>query len=255
MLPSPIRAAALSHAGLSHAFFTREGGVSSGLYASLNVGSRDDAGNVAENRRRMAAELGIEPQNLTLPYQIHSAEARIIEAPFTSDDRPRVDGLVTRTKGLAIGVTGADCGIVLLADPDAGVIGAVHSGWKGALTGALEATVEAMLEAGASALSITAVLGPTIAQASYEVGPEFISRFIEADPSYARCFRPSPREQHALFDLPGFIGARLRRTGIGRFDNLDLDTYADEQRFFSYRRATHRGEAGYGLLVAAIALV
>jgi hypothetical protein len=256
MQPSPIRVPALDSQGISHAFFTREGGVSTGVYAGLNggVGSRDDAAAVAENRRRMAVELGVEPQNLVVPFQIHSAEARIIEVPFTPENRPRVDALVTRTKGLAIGVTGADCGIVLLADPEARVVGAVHSGWKGALTGVLEATVEAMISAGARRAAIGAVLGPTIAQASYEVGPEFVSRFIEADATYARFFRPSPREHHALFDLPGFIGARLTGSGVGRFENLNLDTYADERRFYSYRRATHRGEAGYGVLVAAIAL-
>jgi YfiH family protein len=253
---APIRSPALDLPGVSHAFFTREGGVSTGLYGSLNggVGSRDLPEAVAENRRRMADTLGVAPADLVVPYQVHSAEALVVAAPFAPDQRPRVDGLVTRTPGLALGVTGADCGVVLLADAAAGVIGAVHSGWKGAFTGVLEATVAAMAAIGATRAGITAVLGPTIAQASYEVGPEFKDRFRAADEGFARFFRPSPKAGHALFDLPGFIGERLEQARVGRFENLGLDTYADERRFFSYRRATHRGEPDYGRLVAAIAL-
>lgn len=254
--PSPLIAAALDLPGIQHAFFTREGGTSTGVYASLNggVGSRDDPEAVAENRRRMAEVLGVPPDRLCVPYQVHSAEAVVIDRPFGAADRPRLDGLATRTPGLALGVTGADCGIVLLADPTARVVGAVHAGWKGALTGVLEATVAAMASAGAAPAGITAVLGPTIGRASYEVGPEFVDLFAAVDAGHARFFRPSGREGHALFDLPAFIGARLRAAGVGRFDSLGLDTYADEPRFFSYRRATHRGEPDYGRLVAAIAL-
>jgi YfiH family protein len=255
MMPSPIRSPLLALPGVRHAFFTREGGVSTGVYASLNggVGSRDDPAAVAENRRRMAESLGVGPDRLAIPFQVHSAEALLIEAPFGAE-RPRVDGLVTRTAGLAIGVTGADCGIVLLADPEARVVGAVHAGWKGALTGALEATLDRMVAAGARKSATVAVLGPTIGQASYEVGPEFVDRFVETDPNSARFFRASTREGHSLFDLPGFIGSRLMAAGVGRFESLGLDTYADEARFFSYRRATHRGEPDYGRLVAGIAL-
>lgn len=253
---APIHAPALALPGLKHAFFTRAGGVSEGVYASLNggVGSRDVPAGVAENRRRMAEALGVEPGRFCVPFQVHSAEALRIDGPFGPAERPRVDGLVTATRGLGLGVTGADCGMVLLADPEAHVIGAVHAGWKGALTGALEATVRAMADAGARLDAITAVVGPTIAQVSYEVGPEFAARFAAADPSYATFFREGQRDGHVLFDLPGFIVMRLERAGVGRVDNLALDTYADETRFFSYRRATHRGEPDYGRLVAGIAL-
>ncbi len=247
---------ALDEPRLRHAFFTRQGGVSTGVYHSLNggVGSRDLPDAVAENRRRMAAVLGVEPARLVVPYQVHSAEALVVEAPFPPEQRPRVDGVVTRTPGLALGVTGADCGIVLLADAAAGVIGAVHAGWKGALTGVLEATVAAMTGLGAGRETITAVLGPTIAQPSYEVGAEFVARFSDVDERYGRFFNPATRPDHALFDLHGFIGHRLTAAGVGRFVDLELDTYADEARFFSYRRTTHRGEADYGRLVAAIVL-
>ena len=253
---SPILSPALMSSGLCHAFFTRQGGASEGVYASLNggVGSRDDPAAVAENRRRMAEALGVEPDRLAIPYQVHSAEARLIDAAFSPEQRPRVDGLVTRAPGLALGVTGADCGIVLLADPEARVVGAVHAGWKGAFSGVLEATLAVMAEAGARIGAVTAVLGPTIGQPSYEVGPEFFGRFVEADIAHAAFFRPSGRAGHWVFDLPGFIGMRLVRAGVGTFENLGLDTYADEARFFSYRRATHRGEPDYGRLVAAIAL-
>lgn len=253
---SPILAPALDRPGIRHAFFTREGGVSTGVYASLNggVGSRDAPDAVAENRRRMAEFVGVSSDHLCVPYQIHSAEALVVERPFGLD-RPRLDGVVTRTPGLALGVTGADCGMVLLADGEAGVIGAVHSGWKGALTGVLEATVAAMVSIGARPERITAVLGPTIAQSSYEVGPEFLARFVAAEPHYAGFFRPSAKVCHSLFDLPGFIGARLTGAGVGHFDNLGLDTYAGEARFFSYRRTTHRAEPDYGRLVAAIVLI
>ena len=256
MILSPLRAEPLDDPRLSHGFFTREGGVSAGVYATLNggVGSRDDPAAVAENRRRMAATLGVAPDHLVVPYQVHSAEALVVDRPFGAD-RPRVDGVVTRTPGLALGVTGADCGTVLLADAAAGVIGAVHAGWKGAFGGVLDATVAAMASIGATPSAITAVLGPTIAQASYEVGPEFAARFTGHDPGYARFFRPSPQEGHSLFDLPAFIALRLRATGVGAVHDLGLDTYANATRFFSYRRATHRGEPDYGRLVAAIALV
>lgn len=251
-----IRAEALHEPGLSHAFFTRRGGVSEGLYASLNggVGSRDEPDAVAENRHRMATAIGVAPDHLAVPYQVHSAEARVIAAPFGDGERPRVDGLVTRLPGLAVGVTGADCGVVLLADPRAGVVAAVHAGWKGALGGVLEATVDAMVSVGATPRAITAVLGPTIAQASYEVADEFRERFVTWDAACAGLFAPSARSGHAQFDLPAFILMRLRAAGVGRAQSLGLDTYADEDRFYSYRRSTHRGEPDYGRLVAAIAL-
>ncbi len=239
-------------AGVRHAFFTRRGGASEGVYASLNggVGSRDAPDAVAENRRRMTHHLGV--ATLLVPYQIHSPTCLAVAEPWT--ERPRVDALATRTPGLALGATGADCGMTLYADAIAGVIGASHSGWKGALGGVLEATLDTMETLGARRERIVAVLGPTIGAASYEVGPEFIARFVTADAGNAAFFTSSPREGHRMFDLPGYIGHRLRAAGVGRFVSLDLDTYADEGRFFSYRRATHRREPDYGRLVSAIVL-
>ncbi len=252
----PITAPALDYPGLSHGFFTRLGGTSVGIYASLNggIGSRDERAAVLENRKRMAETLGVAPERLLIPYLVHSADARVVDAPFGESAGPRCDGVVTRVPGLALGVTGADCGVVLFADPDARGVGAAHAGWKGAIGGVLEATVDAMVGLGAHKTRIAAVLGPTIGQRSYEVGPEFRGSFIAADADHRRFFAPCARPDHCLFDLPGFIRSRLEGIGIGRFDDLALDTYADETRFFSYRRATHRGEPDYGRLVAAIAL-
>jgi hypothetical protein len=254
-MTEPITSDALHGKNIAHGFFTRAGGVSTGLYASLNggIGSNDAKEAVTENRRRMATHLGV--AHLLVPYQIHSPDALIVEKPFAPEDRPRCDALVTHTRGLGLGVTGADCGIVLFADESAQVIGAAHAGWKGALTGVLEATLIAMEKLGAARQDIKAVLGPTIAQASYEVGPEFFERFAAEDQDYAGFFIPSAQKNHFMFDLPAFIGFRLTRAKIGRFDNLALDTYADETRFFSYRRSTHRKDADYGRLVAAIALI
>jgi polyphenol oxidase len=242
---------------LRHGFFTRRGGASQGVYDSLNggVGSRDDPEAVAENRARMATALGVEAAHLLVPYQIHSPLALAVSAPWAPNARPRCDALVTATPGLALGVTGADCGIILFADASAGVVGAAHAGWRGALGGIVEATIAAMRELGARAEDIVAALGPTIAQGSYEVGPEFVAHFAQAEPDSGRFFAPGAKRDHAMFDLHGFIGMRAARARVGRFEDLGLDTYADEARFFSYRRTTHRGEADYGRLVAAIALV
>ena len=249
-----IRAAAL--ADVRHAFFTRQGGVSQGVYTSLNggVGSQDDPAAVAENRARMAGVLGVAPKNLLVPYQIHSADALTVTKPWPEGARPRCDGLVTATAGLALGVTGADCGVLLFADRQAGVIGAAHAGWKGALTGMVEALVATMEVLGASRANISAALGPTIGPQSYEVGPEFYELFCAADASFTRFFAPSAQAGRFMFDLPGFIEMRADQAAIGAFENLALDTYGDETRFFSYRRTTHRKEADYGRLVAAIAL-
>jgi len=251
-----IEAGSLSLKNIRHAFFTRQGGVSGGLYTSLNggVGSRDDATDVAENRSRMAAALGVEPQCLLTAYQIHSPQAVVVETAWTPQDRPRADGIVTRTPDLAIGVTTADCGPILLADPAVGVIGAAHAGWRGALTGIIETTVAAMEQLGAERGRIHAALGPTIRQRNYEVGPDLIARFAADDPDSQRFFVAAPREGHALFDLAGFIGMRLARAGVEQFEDLELCTYADPVRFFSFRRSTHQGEADYGRHVNAIAL-
>lgn len=251
-----LTAGALKLKGVAHAFFTREGGVSDGVYASLNggVGSRDAPEAVAENRGRMAAAIGVAQDRLAMPYQVHSPDAIAISEHWAVDARPRCDGIVTATPGLALGVTGADCGMILFADARAGVVGAAHAGWKGALTGVVEATVVAMEKLGARRADIAAALGPCIGQASYEVGPEFVAAFAEAAEPTGRFFVPSRRSGHAMFDLPGYIAERARRAGIGEFQDLGLDTYADEARFFSYRRTTHRKEPDYGRLVSAIAL-
>ena len=242
--------------GIVHAFFTRAGGVSEGVYASLNggVGSRDAPGAVAENRARMAAALGVPADRFAVPYQVHSADAIAISAHWAPDARPRCDGVVTATPGLALGVTGADCGMILFADARAGVVGAAHAGWKGALTGVVEATVAAMERLGARRGDVAAALGPCIAQDSYEVGPEFVAAFAAAGEGTERLFRPSRRPGHAMFDLKAYIAERAARAGVGRFEDLRLDTYADDSRFFSYRRTTHRREPDYGRLVSAIAL-
>lgn len=240
---------------LRHAFFTREGGVSTGVYTSLNggAGSNDDPQAVQRNRTLMAEALGVSEPQLLVPYQIHSADVEI--ASDVWQERPRVDGVVTNVPGLAIGVTGADCGMILFADAQARVIGACHAGWKGALTGVLENTLSKMEELGAKRSAISAVLGPTIGAKSYEVGPEFVTRFEQDEKEAQRFFTKSPRDGHAMFNLPAFIAMRLQRAGVGRFHDLALDTYADEARFFSYRRTTHRKEADYGRLVSAIALL
>jgi YfiH family protein len=202
----------------------------------------------------MAARIGVAAERLLVPYQIHSADALTVSTPWDADARPRCDGLVTREASLALGVTGADCGMLLFADAGAGVIGACHAGWKGALTGMIEATVAAMEAQGARRADIHIALGPAIGAASYEVGPEFSARFIEADSAYARFFQPSPRDGHAMFDLQGFIAARVEALGVASFEALGVDTYADEARCFSYRRSVHRREPDYGRLVSAIAL-
>lgn len=255
MTLSAIRSAVLDQPGLRHAFFTREGGVSTGIYASLNggIGSRDSRDAVAENRSRMAAVLDVTPDRLLIPFQVHSALAIAVSSPWSDDDRPLVDGIVTRTPGLAIGVTGADCGVVLFADTSAGVVGACHAGWKGALDGVVAATVSAMQDVGANRSDIVAVLGPTIAQKSYEVGPEFVERFTDTSDSFRRFFTASMNKGNSLFDLPAFIVMRCGEEGLRHVEDLALDTYADEKRFFSYRRTIHRGEPDYGRLVAAIA--
>jgi YfiH family protein len=240
-------------AGVRHAFFTRDGGVSQGVYTSLNggTGSKDSPEAVTENRRRMAEYLGAPA--LLVPYQVHSPRCLALTQPWDGE-RPHCDALATATPGLAIGVTGADCGMILFADQKAGVIGAAHAGWQGALGGVLESTLHSMEVFGAARADITAVLGPTIGAKSYETGPEFLARFVAADAAYTGFFTPSGRDGHNFFDLPGFIGHRLRAAGVGAFADLGLDTYADETRFFSYRRTTHRKEPDYGRLISAIVL-
>lgn len=241
--------------GLRHAFFSREGGVSDGIYAGLNggLGSNDDPANVAENRRRMAEQMGVPPSHFLGVHQIHSPDAVVATGPWQGASRPRADALVTRTEGLAIGVTAADCGPILFVDPIARVIGAAHAGWKGALTGVLESTVGAMEKLGADRAGIVAAIGPLIRQHSYEVGNEFVERFVDADAENALFFIPAAREGHAMFDLAGFIRKRLENAGVLMIDDVGVDTYSDE-RFFSYRRSVHRQEPDYGRHVHAIVL-
>ncbi len=251
-----VQAETLALSGIRHAFFTREGGVSSGLYTSLNggVGSRDSAVHVAENRARMAAALEVETDYLLTAYQIHSPNVVIAEAPWGIEARPRADAIVTRLPGLAVGVSTADCGPILFADPTARVVGAAHAGWRGALAGVAEATIEAMERLGAERSRIRAAIGPMIRQDNYEVGPDLIERFADEDSASEQFFRPASRTGHALFDLAGYVGSRLSRAGIRQIEDLRLCTYADPERFFSFRRSTHRAEADYGRHVNAIAL-
>jgi YfiH family protein len=252
-----IQAASLAAlAGIRHAFFTRAGGVSEGIYASLNggIGSQDAPAKVAENRARMAASLGVAPEHLLTAYQTHSADVVRVETPWSPDRRPRADAIVTRMRGMAIGVTTADCGPVLFADARAGVIGAAHAGWRGAFDGILEATVEALERCGAKRTRLVVAIGPMIRQPNYEVGPELVARFTAADGANARFFKPSARAEHALFDLAGYIAARLQRHGIDRIEDIGRCTYGSPQDFFSYRGSTHRGESDYGRHVNAIAL-
>jgi len=247
-----IRAAALD--GVPHGFLGRRGGVSTGLYAGLNVGtgSDDEAAAIAENRRR-ATEAVLPTGRLVTVYQVHSAEAITVQAPIAPDLRPRADALVTDRPGLALGILTADCAPVLLADKAAGVIGAAHAGWKGALSGVTDAAVLAMEALGARRERIAAAIGPCIARASYEVDAAFAHRFEADDPSNERFFTPG-RDDHQQFDLAGYVIARLAAAGINRIEALALDTYAQEDRFYSYRRATHRGEPGYGRQISIVGL-
>jgi hypothetical protein len=252
-----LQAASLSKlARIRHAFFTRAGGVSQGVYESLNggVGSGDAPHLVAENRARVANALGVASHRLLTPYQVHSPDVVVAEAPWTRESRPRADAVVTRVPGLAIGVSTADCGPLLLADSEAGVIGTAHAGWRGALDGVIEAAVDAMETLGANRANIVAALGPTIRQSNYEVGPELVERFVTANAANARFFAPTPRPGHAMFDLAGYIAARVQHAGVVQFEDLDLCTYAEPERFFSYRRSTHRRELDYGRHINAIAL-
>ena len=253
---SPIEAPALALPGIAHAFFTREGGVSTGIYRGLNtgMGSKDLREAVLENRSRAARHLGTTLDRLATPFQVHSLDAIKVEEVWGQGQGPKADAVVTNRPGVAVGVGAADCGPVLFADTVARVVGAAHSGWKGALIGVLESTIVAMEALGASRSKIVAVLGPTISVAAYEVGPEFVARFSEADAQNARFFSPSPHESHSMFDLPAYIVSRLDAAGVGSAGSLGLCTFSDEARFYSYRRTTHRGEADYGRLLSAIML-
>ena len=238
--------------GVRHGFFTRLGGVSTGLYDSLNVGrgSGDKPAHVAENRRRVAAALGA--RTLNTAYQIHSNRVVSIDRDF-GDDTPQADGVVTAAPGLLCGALAADCAAILLVDPRARVVGAAHAGWKGALTGVIEDAVRALEALGASAGRIVAAIGPCIGPASYEVGPEFRERFVGAEPSNASFFAPGAARETFLFDLPAYVGSRLRGAGIEAFEWVGADTAADLD-FFSNRRAFKAGDTDYGRLASAIVI-
>lgn len=252
---SPVTAPELyALTGIRHGFFTREGGVSGGLYASLNCGfgSNDDKAAVAENRARVARHLSASYAGVTTPYQVHSAEAVIVEKPIGMDDLPRADAVVTMVPGLTIGVLAADCTPVLFADAQAGVVAAAHAGWRGAVSGILEATLTKMEEIGARRSRIVAAVGPCIHQDSYEVGEEFEANLLALDASNARFFTRGPAGTRPRFDLPGYVVWRLSACGIGGIGIASPCTYTNESRFFSYRRATHRSEADYGRQISAI---
>ncbi len=240
--------------GIRHGFGTRMGGVSGGLYASLNcgVGSRDDQRDVAENRARLAKRLGAAPDTLVTPYQTHSAHAVTVENPWARGDAPKADGVVTARSGIAIAVSTADCVPVLFADCEAKIVGAAHAGWRGALAGVLEAVLEAMEDLGADRARISAAIGPAISRQAYEVGDEFEARFLAGDKTSARFFERESQNSRPHFDLTGYVAARLRAAGTGTVDDVKLCTYGDRDRFFSYRRSCHNGEADYGRQISAI---
>jgi YfiH family protein len=242
--------------GVRHGFFSRRGGVSSGLFASLNCGfgSADNADDVAANRARAARELGVAADALVTAYQVHSARAAVVTKPWRPSEAPKVDALVTRVPGLALGILTADCAPVLFADNEAGVIGAAHAGWRGAVDGVLEATLAAMAELGAEPERIAAAVGPCIAQASYEVGPEFPKPFLDQDPANARFFVPAARQGHFMFDLAGYCTAKLRALGLAMVSWIGRDSCAEADAFFSYRRACLKGERQYGRNLSAIVI-
>ncbi|HEY3951001.1 peptidoglycan editing factor PgeF [Phenylobacterium sp.] len=237
--------------GMRHAFFTRRGGVSLGIYASLNVGlgSKDDPEAVIENRARCAANFGA-PAIVTA-YQVHSADTRLAEGPWPGE-APQADGVVTKTPGVVCGALAADCAPILLADPQARVVAAAHAGWKGALSGVAEDAIAKMETLGAVRSRITAVVGPCIGPASYEVGLEFLERFAAADPAYTGFFTPGAAPEKRLFDLPGFVLSRLTAAGVGACEWVGHDTCAQAEDFFSNRRAFKTGEPDYGRLLSAI---
>ncbi len=252
---TPLEADSLSILpGIRHGFFTRQGGTSRGLYASLNcgAGSKDDPVAVIENRSRVAQHLGGFNDDVQTIYQVHSADVHVVDQFVPRESLPKADALVTRTRGLVIGVLTADCAPILFADPEAKVVGAAHAGWRGAIGGVLEATVTAMEGLGAERSRIFASLGPCIGPKSYEVGPEFVAEFKTADAANARFFTIPKGRQTPHFDLPSYVMSRIDRLGLRRTERLAPCTYENESMFFSFRRATHRKESDYGRQISAI---
>ena len=242
--------------GIRHGFFTRRGGVSQGIYASLNCsfGSRDAAAHVAENRERVRTNLNGQPSGLCTLYQCHSDVVVRVTNPFPDGQFPKADAMVTVTPGIALGVMGADCAAVLLADSEAKVVGAAHAGWKGARSGVIESIVNEMMRLGAEHENILACIGPAIQQRSYEVGSEFRQQFLEDTADNEKFFEASRDLDRFRFDLPAYVESRLEAAGIKHVDNLGCDTVTEEQTFFSYRRATLAGEPDYGRQISVIAL-
>lgn len=254
---TPLRADCLSGLpGISHGFFTREGGVSSGIYSSLNCGfgSDDDPATVAENRARVSAQLHTGATTLLTLHQVHSATAVHVTGQIARDALPKADGLVTATRGLVIGALAADCGPVLFADAQAQVIGAAHAGWKGAVGGILEATIAAMEQLGARRGRMCAALGPCISQANYEVGEAFETNVLARHPTAEQFFAKLGPNETIHFDLPGFIAAQLTQSGLQTIERQSMCSYGNESLFFSFRRATHRKETDYGRQISAIVL-
>lgn len=252
---SPVLAAELSAlSGIRHGFFTREGGVSKGLYAGLNtgLGSGDERTDVVENRKRIATCLGVDEAALASPYQVHSSDVVTVTDNF-GHERPKVDGIVTATPGLALGIVTADCGPVLFAEAEAGVIGACHAGWKGALNGVMENTIAAMEKLSAKRNNIIAVLGPCISQANYEVGPDFPAPFLAQDEANKTFFIPSEKTNHHMFDMVGYILRRLEQSNVKAKATRHC-TYALDEQFYSYRRTTHKSEPDYGRQLSAIVM-
>jgi YfiH family protein len=253
-----IELANLQHlTGIRHGFLTRRGGVSDGLYASLNcgLGSKDVPEAVVENRARALRSAGLNPDSLSTAYQVHSAKVAVVSADWDEKQRPQVDGIVTKTRGKSLGILTADCVPVLFADPEAGVIGAAHAGWKGAIGGVLQETVATMESLGADRARIQAGIGPAIAQKSYEVGPEFPQPFIDRDRANARFFTTALRCRHFMFDLTGFVARELKALGLGGVATAGNDTCAEADDFFSYRRTTLAKEPDYGRQISLIGLV
>lgn len=247
----------LTHDTIEHGFFGRQGGYSTGMYASLNVGlgSGDDRAKVERNRGVVAKSLGGSESQLVTTYQVHSPDVVVVTRPWTHEERPMVDGMVTTTPGIILGTLTADCGPVLFADVQAGVVGAAHAGWKGALSGVTDSTVMKMEGLGASRENIVAVLGPTISKSAYEVGPEFILNFINVDAGNKTYFTDSVKSNHYMFDLPGYLMDRMKAFGIGTVIDSGLCTYIRDDEYFSYRRTTHAQEKDYGRQIAAITLL